>query len=163
MIRAFHNRQRFSRLTLAEAATCRRSLASKTSLRFVGVALVVASVASTLAHRAVYEAAKQGPPQLAELGLGLSTFLLASAGMMLMLLGRLLFEPATGSRTSMRSAKRPMAPTEGQRRAHHTQHQAGTMHAVANDALPLAESRPITASTGQAGTYSRHVGRGLAF
>jgi len=65
--------------------------------RLVGVLLIAASGASTLVHRSVYEAAYQGPAQTAEFALGLLTFVLASAGILLLVHGGKLLERDGGS------------------------------------------------------------------
>ena len=102
--------------------------------RLVGAMLVAASVASTLAHRSVYEAAYRGPAQLAEYALGLATFMLASTGILLLVHGGRLLERA---RVSDGSAKpRPadvaaemMAPTTGGGRVYDTRRGASLMQA----------------------------------
>lgn len=63
----------------------------KVRVRLPGLVLLAASGLSTLAHRCVYEAAREGPAQAAEFGLGLLTFLLASTATLLMIHGDKLF------------------------------------------------------------------------
>lgn len=60
--------------------------------RLTGLLLLGASGGTTLLHRTQYEAAQYGPPQLAELGLGLATFMLASTGVLMLIHGSNLFE-----------------------------------------------------------------------
>lgn len=62
--------------------------------RLLGVVLLVCSGGSTLVHRSVYEAARHGPAQIAEFGLGLLTFILASTGLLLLIHGAKLFKSA---------------------------------------------------------------------
>lgn len=86
--------------------------------RTFGLALIAASLATTLAHRAVYEAAKHGPAQLAEFALGLASFALASAGILLAAHGRTLFEPvAQEGDASAIAAERQIALGTARRRA----------------------------------------------
>ena len=59
--------------------------------RLLGVVFIAAAGASTLAHRTVYEAARHGPAQAAELGLALLTFMLASTGILLLINGAKVF------------------------------------------------------------------------
>lgn len=66
-------------------------------LRVFGVALLAASGASTLAHRAIYEAAKLGPPQILEAVLTATSFSLASVGMVLVAYGRKLLRSGKAS------------------------------------------------------------------
>lgn len=72
----------------------------------IGLSLLIASGGSTLIHRKIYEAARDGPAQVAELAIGLLTFCLASAGILLVIHGSRLFKqtespgtPMSGSRT----------------------------------------------------------------
>jgi hypothetical protein len=60
--------------------------------RLVGLALLAASGGTTLVHRTIYEAARHDAARLAELAIGLLTFLLASAGMLMLIHGARLFE-----------------------------------------------------------------------
>lgn len=46
--------------------------------RLTGLAFVAASGGTTLIHRAVYEASRNGPPLVIEMGLCLATMMLAS-------------------------------------------------------------------------------------
>ena len=55
--------------------------------RLAGTLLLLGSVGSTLLHREVWEAARQGPVQPAEFALGLLTFLLASTGLLMLIRG----------------------------------------------------------------------------
>lgn len=55
--------------------------------RLVGVLLILASCGTTLVHRAIWTAARHGPAQAAEMGLALTSFVLASLGMLLILHG----------------------------------------------------------------------------
>ncbi|TXC70748.1 hypothetical protein FSB78_07205 [Sphingomonas ginsenosidivorax] len=71
--------------------------------RLFGVALLLASGGTTLLHRAIYAAAR--PAQALELAIGLTTFLLASVGILLLIHGPALLvrttpglTPDTGSR-----------------------------------------------------------------
>lgn len=71
--------------------------------RGIGLTLLVASGGSTLGHRQIYEAARHGPAHPLEFAFGLLTFILASTGILLLIHGSRLFEPAT--------ARRAQAPT----------------------------------------------------
>lgn len=73
--------------------------------RLAGLAFLVASAGSTAIHRAIYEAAKRGPAQLGELALGLSSFILASIGILLLVHGGRLF----AARTPAHQARTPRA------------------------------------------------------
>lgn len=59
--------------------------------RLGGLLLLAASAGTTLLHRSTYEAASQGPAQVAELGFALATFMLASTGILLLIHGPKLF------------------------------------------------------------------------
>lgn len=59
--------------------------------RLIGIVLLAASGGTTLAHRAVYRTAIHGPAQAAELVFALSTFMLASMGMLMLITGAKLF------------------------------------------------------------------------
>ncbi|MFD1952186.1 hypothetical protein ACFSGX_15535 [Sphingomonas arantia] len=59
--------------------------------RLAGLALVAASCGTTWVHRSIWDAAHNGPAQAAELGIGLLTFMLASAGVLLLIHGVALF------------------------------------------------------------------------
>lgn len=61
--------------------------------RLLGVLLLAGSCGSSLIHRSVYEAARHGSARAIEFGLGLLTFVLASAGLLLVFHGARLFEP----------------------------------------------------------------------
>ncbi len=61
--------------------------------RLLGVVLLLASGGTTLLHRAIYAAAR--PAQALELAIGLTTFVLASVGMLLLIHGAALFMRAT--------------------------------------------------------------------
>lgn len=103
--------------------------------RLLGVVLVACSAGSTLVHRDVYEAARHGPPQVAELGLCLLTFVLASTGILLLIFGARLYKPVAeransvdlGAQTAFRS--RLEAPITPQGRAFDTRHGASMMQA----------------------------------
>lgn len=100
--------------------------------RLIGLALLAASGASTLAHRFVYEAARHGPAQTAEFGLGLLTFILASAGVLLLAHGGKLFEQdsAPGSFLQDSSTHHPMRlmePIDADGRAYDTRRGAWSM------------------------------------
>ena len=83
--------------------------------RLLGLLLLFASGGTTLIHRSVYMAARHGPATAAELAASLATFMLASAGMLLLIHGARLFAPVvflppgeperpTASLTPMRAA-----------------------------------------------------------
>lgn len=74
--------------------------------RIAGAGLLVASAGSTLAHRAAYHAAQQGPANPLEFGLGLLTFVLASAGILLLIHGDALFARATQRDSGTRNARK---------------------------------------------------------
>lgn len=101
--------------------------------RLVGVMLIAASGGSVLAHRSVYEAARQGPAQTAEFALGLLTFLLISAGVLLLVHGGRLFKPRGGDAASpipaADIATRLTAPIQPLGRAYDTRHGASLMQA----------------------------------
>ncbi|MFV0623392.1 hypothetical protein ACBY01_05170 [Sphingomonas sp. ac-8] len=78
--------------------------------RLVGVALLLASAGSTLAHRAVYDAARARPAGLAKFALGLTTFLLASTGVLLLIHGRRLFEQSGRGPQMRRTDRTTTAP-----------------------------------------------------
>ncbi|MEG8038676.1 hypothetical protein QP166_04675 [Sphingomonas sp. LR60] len=88
-----------------------------------------------MVHRGVYEAARHGPAQISEFGLGLLTFVLASTGILLLIHGAKLFKPAPDrlrseelrARTAFRS--RLEAPITPQGRAFDTRHGASMMQA----------------------------------
>ena len=65
--------------------------------RLTGLAFVAASGGTTLIHRAVYDASRNGPPSVIEMGLCLATMMFASMGVMLLIHGRRLFERAPAS------------------------------------------------------------------
>jgi hypothetical protein len=73
------------------------SMIAKLPVRFTGVLLLAASGGTTLLHRSTYQAAAQGSAQVAEMGIGLLTFLLASAGVLMLIHGAKLFEGKLGS------------------------------------------------------------------
>jgi hypothetical protein len=103
--------------------------------RLLGVVLLACSAGSTLVHRGVYEAARHGPSQVAEFGLGLLTFILASTGILLLIHGARLFKPVEervdrkglGAQTAFRS--RLEVPITPQGRAFDTRHGASMMQA----------------------------------
>lgn len=105
--------------------------------RLVGVLLIAASGGSMLAHRSVYEAARQGPAQTAEFVLGLLTFLLSSAGILLLVHGGRLF----ARRGAADIAIRLTAPITPHGRAYDTRHGASLMqarHAIRASRRPRA-------------------------
>lgn len=55
--------------------------------RLIGVLLILASCGTTLVHRAIWTAARHGPAQAAEMGMALTSFVLASLGMLLIIHG----------------------------------------------------------------------------
>lgn len=61
--------------------------------RLLGIVLLACSGGSTLAHLAVYKAARHGPAQVAEFSLALLTFILASTGILPLIHGAKLFKP----------------------------------------------------------------------
>jgi hypothetical protein len=102
--------------------------------RLVGVILIAASGASTLVHRSVYQAANQGPAQTAEFALGLLTFMLASAGILLLVHGGKLLERGNASsltpeRQPADIAARLMEPTKIHGRIYDTRRGASLMQA----------------------------------
>lgn len=107
----------------------------KLAPRLLGVVLLVCSGGSTLVHRSVYEAARHGPAQVAEFGLGLLTFTLASTGLLLLIHGPKLFQSAPdrlrGKDLRARAAFRSRleAPITPQGRVFDTRHGASMMQA----------------------------------
>ncbi|WP_342659293.1 hypothetical protein NPJ82_17805 (plasmid) [Sphingomonas sp. NY01] len=103
--------------------------------RLLGVVLLVCSGGSTLVHRSVYKAARHGPAQVAEFGLGLLTFILASTGLLLLIHGAKLFKSAPdrlrGEDLRARAAFRSRleAPITPQGRVFDTRHGASMMQA----------------------------------
>ena len=102
--------------------------------RLVGVMLISASGASTLVHRSVYQAANQGPAQTAEFALGLLTFMLASAGILLLVHGGKLLERGNASSLTPETqladiAARLMEPIKAHGRIYDTRHGASLMQA----------------------------------
>jgi hypothetical protein len=107
----------------------------------LGLVLLAGSCLSTLAHRVVYESARQGPAQAAEFGLGLLTFMLASTGILLLIHGDRLFRridddgrdhAPTCRGPLMRRLLEPITPAG---RAFDTRHGASMMqarHAIAS-------------------------------
>lgn len=103
--------------------------------RLLGVVLLACSGGSTLVHRSAYEAARHGPAQVAELGLALLTFILASTGIMHLIHGATLFRAVPDrsrgedlrARTAFRSSLE--APITPQGRAFDTRHGASLMQA----------------------------------
>ncbi|NLS27108.1 hypothetical protein S2M10_21010 [Sphingomonas sp. S2M10] len=59
----------------------------KVGHRLVGVLMILAACGTTLVHRAIWTMARHGPAQAAEMGLALTSFVLASLGMLLLLHG----------------------------------------------------------------------------
>ncbi|WP_267395706.1 MULTISPECIES: hypothetical protein [unclassified Sphingomonas] len=74
--------------------------------RFAGVLGLVAAIGSTAVHRAIYEQAKHGPAQVGEFAAGLMTFVLACAGILLLVHGARLLE---------RTQRTPDADADAQR------------------------------------------------
>jgi hypothetical protein len=74
--------------------------------RLVGLALLAASGGTTLVHRAIYEGARHDAPRLAEVAIGLLTFLLASAGMLMLIQGARLFEGRPGGEAAKPASAR---------------------------------------------------------
>ena len=102
--------------------------------RLVGVMLIAASGASTLVHRSVYQAANQGPAQTAEFALGLLTFMLASAGILLLVHGGKLLERGNASSVTPETqpadiAARLMEPIKVHGRIYDTRRGASLMQA----------------------------------
>lgn len=110
--------------------------------RVLGLALLACSGASTLVHRGVYEAAQHGPAQAAEFGLALLTFLLASAGLLLLVHGARLFAPVrrdrdartVGSRSTLQT--RFEAPITPAGRAFDTRRGVSMMQVRAGATVP---------------------------
>ncbi len=109
--------------------------------RVLGIGLLACSGASTLVHRSVYEATQHGPAQVAEFGLALLTFILASTGILLLIHGAKLFKPAPdrlrGEDLRARAAFRTRLeePITPQGRAFDTRHGASMMQALHRIAL----------------------------
>lgn len=101
--------------------------------RLVGLMLIAASGASTLAHRSVYEAVRHGPAQTIEVGLGLLTFVFSSAGILLLLHGGKLFAPvgtlAVSRPRAATDIARLMEPIRAQGRVYDTRDGAALMRA----------------------------------
>ncbi len=102
--------------------------------RLVGVMLIAASGASTLVHRSVYQAANQGPAQTVEFALGLLTFMLASAGILLLVHGGRLLERGNASSVTPETqpadiAARLMEPIKVHGRIYDTRRGASLMQA----------------------------------
>lgn len=103
--------------------------------RIAGAGLLCASGLSTLAHRAVFEAVRQGPAHVAEFALGLLTFVLASTGVLLLIHGDRLFrrvvaeDCAERKRPAHRFVTRLLQPIEPAGRAFDTRHGASMMQA----------------------------------
>jgi hypothetical protein len=137
---------------------------AKVPPRLLGLILLAASWASTIVHRGVYEAARQGPAQAIEFGLSLATFVLATTGVLLMIHGAKLFARADGgacvparSETLYLRAllEAPITPAG---RAFDTRHGASMMqarHAIATSRqagtrLALPTEQPDRAGRGRA-------------
>jgi hypothetical protein len=75
------------------------------SPRLLGALLLAASGGTTLVHRAIYAPAR--PAQVAELAIGLTTFLLASVGILLMIHGSALFVRRTAGLTPDGRSRKP--------------------------------------------------------
>lgn len=103
--------------------------------RLPGAVLLACSGGSTLVHRSVYEAAQRGAAPVAEFGLGLLTFTLASTGILLLVHGAKLFKPVadhadgTDLRARDKFRSRSEAPITPQGRAFDTRHGASMMQA----------------------------------
>lgn len=78
--------------------------------RFAGVLGLVAAIGSTAVHRAIYEQAKHGPAQVGEFAAGLMTFVLACAGILLLIHGARLLEPTRRSPESDGDTQRDRTP-----------------------------------------------------
>jgi hypothetical protein len=78
--------------------------------RFAGVLGLVAAIGSTAIHRAIYEQAKHGPAQLGEFAAGLMTFVLACAGILLLIHGARLFKQPQRVSGAKRDGKLAPAP-----------------------------------------------------
>lgn len=112
--------------------------------------LLVCSGASTLVHRSVYEAARHGPAQAAEVGLALLTFILASTGILLLIHGAALFKPApdraSGDHRRARDGRSRLEPSiAAEGRSFDTRHGAAMMHARHRIAL-VRRRRPTDGS-----------------
>lgn len=59
--------------------------------RLAGLALIAAAFVTTHVHHGIYDAARRGPPTLAEYAITLATMLLASTGILLVIHGAKLF------------------------------------------------------------------------
>lgn len=66
--------------------------------RALGLGFLVASGVTTMVHRKIFEVAQHGPAQLGEPAIGLPTFMLASAGILLLINGSRLFAREIGRR-----------------------------------------------------------------
>jgi hypothetical protein len=75
--------------------------------RLTGLVLLLASGGTTLVHRSIWEAARHGPAQVAEFGIGLATFMLASVGVLLVIHGGKLFALDTLERGKVDRQRRP--------------------------------------------------------
>jgi hypothetical protein len=123
--------------------------------RVLGIGLLACSGASTLVHRSIYEAARHGPAQFAEFGLALLTFILASAGILLLIHGARLFKPASEdagggdlpAQTVFRTRlEEPITP---QGRAFDTRHGASMMQARHRIALSRRDRSANMSSRGK--------------
>lgn len=103
----------------------------KIPARLLGVLLIVAATGTSLLHRAVYETVATGPAHPAEFALGLASFLLATFGILLLVHGRKLLEPAPQARPQsalslQEQLTRPISPAS---RAYDTRRSASLMQA----------------------------------
>jgi hypothetical protein len=78
--------------------------------RVAGVLGLVAAIGSTAVHQAIYEQAKHGPAQVGEFAAGLMTFVLACAGILLLIHGARLLEPSRRGREPDGDAQRDRTP-----------------------------------------------------
>lgn len=77
--------------------------------RAVGLGFLIASGITTLVHRAIFAMVRHGPAQIAELAIGLLTFMLASVGGLLVIHGSRLFTREQPRRSPASDADRQPA------------------------------------------------------
>lgn len=117
----------------------------KLPARLLGALLLAAATGTSLLHRAVYETVATGPAHPAEFALGLISFLLATCGILLLVHGRKLLEPAPHARQKPASSlqerlTRPISPAT---QAFDTRRSASLMQARHVIAVARARSAKV--------------------
>lgn len=120
----------------------------KIPARLLGTLLLAAATGTSLLHRTVYETVAGGAAHPAEFALGLVSFVLATCGILLLVHGRKLLEPAPQARperaTSLQEQfTRPVPPTS---RAFDTRRSASLMQARHVIAVARARSAKVRQS-----------------